>query len=66
MAVVDGVVDATAVADIAAALAEGETALVAGTSVTDDAQTTLRELNKGSRVLRIPRDLFLRTGAVTR
>lgn len=66
LAVVDGVVDATAVADIAAALAEGETALVAGTSVTDDAQTTLRELNKGSRVLRVPRDLFPRTGAVTR
>ncbi len=66
LAVVDGVVDATAVADIAAALAEGETALVAGTSVTDDAQTTLRELNKGSRVVRIPRDLFPRTGAVTR
>ncbi|WP_439564393.1 site-specific DNA-methyltransferase [Microcella sp.] len=66
LAVVDGVVDATAVADIAAALAEGETALVAGASVTDDAQSTLRDLNKGSRVLRIPRDLFPRTGAVTR
>ena len=66
LAVVDGVVDATAVADIAAALAEGETALIAGTSVTDDAQTTLRDLNKGSRVLRMPRDLFPRTGAVTR
>ncbi len=66
LAVVDGVVDATAVADIAAALAEGETALVAGTSVTDDAQSALRDLNKGSRILRIPRDLFSRTGAVTR
>lgn len=66
LAVVDGVVDATAVADIAAALAEGETALVAGASVTDDAQTTMRELNKGSRVLRIPRELFPRTAAVTR
>ncbi len=66
LAVVDGVVDATAVADIAAALAEGETALVAGTSVTDDAQSTLRELNKGSRVVRIPRELFPRNGAVTR
>lgn len=66
LAVVDGVVDATAVADIVAALAEGETALVAGTSVTDDAKSTLRELNKGSRILRIPRDLFPRTAAVTR
>jgi adenine-specific DNA-methyltransferase len=66
LAVIDGVADATAVTDIAAALAEGQTALVAATSVTDDAQTTLRDLSKGSRVLRIPRDLFPRTGAVTR
>jgi adenine-specific DNA-methyltransferase len=66
LVVIDGVADATAVTDIAAALAEGQTALVAATSVADDAQTTLRELSKGSRVLRIPRDLFPRTGAVTR
>lgn len=66
LAVIDGVADATAVADIVAALAEGQTAMVAATSVTDDAQTTLRDLSKGSRLIRIPRDLFPRTGAVTR
>lgn len=66
LVVIDGVADATAMTDIAAALAEGQTALIAATSVTDDAQTTLRELNKGSRVIRIPRDLFPRMGAVTR
>lgn len=66
LVVIDGVADATAVTDIAAALAEGQTALVAATSVTEDAQTTLRDLSKGSRVIRIPRDLFPRAAAVTR
>jgi len=66
LAVIDGVVDATVVADVVAALADGQTALVAGLSVTDDAASTLRDLNKGSRVVRVPGDLFPRNSAVTR
>jgi adenine-specific DNA-methyltransferase len=66
LAVVSGVVDAVAVADIAAALDEGETAVIAALAATHDAESTLREINRGSRVLRLPIDLFPRLGTVTR
>jgi adenine-specific DNA-methyltransferase len=66
LAVVSGVVDAVAVADIVSALGDDETALVAAPSVTDDAASLLRELSRGSRLVRVPTDLFPPLSAVTR
>ena len=66
LAVATGVVDAVAVADIVSALGSGETALIAALSCTEDASTTLRELSRGSRILRMPSELFPSTGTVTR
>jgi adenine-specific DNA-methyltransferase len=66
LAVVPGVVDSIAVADIISALDEGETALVAALSITDDASSTLREHARGSRIVRIPSDLFPPLLGVTR
>jgi adenine-specific DNA-methyltransferase len=66
LAVVPGVVDAVAVGDIVSALGDGETVLVAALSHTEDASATLRELSRGSRIIRIPGDLFPPQSAVTR
>lgn len=66
LAVVNGVVDAVAIHDIVSALAEGETAVVAALAATDTAEATLRELSRGSRLLKLPIDLFPATSAVTR
>ena len=40
--------------------------LIAALSCTEDAATTLRELSRGSRILRVPSELFPSTGKVTR
>jgi adenine-specific DNA-methyltransferase len=66
LVVVPGVVDAVAVGDIVSALGDGETTLIAAVSITDDAASTLRELSRGSRILRVPNDLFPPLTAVTR
>lgn len=66
LVVASGVVDAVAVADIVSVLGEGETALIAALSHTDDAVTTLAELSRGSRIVRIPAQLFPSSRAVTR
>ena len=66
LAVLSGVVDALAVADIASALDEGETATIAALAATHDAESTLREINRGSRIVRLPIDLFPKLGTVTR
>lgn len=66
LAVVPGVVDHVAVADIVSALGEGQTALVAALAHTEDAATTLKELSPGSRILRMPSQLFPSGAAVTR
>jgi len=64
LAVAPGVVDAITVADIVSALGEGETALIAALAHTDDAETTLRELSAGSRILRMPSQLFAKASRV--
>lgn len=64
LAVAPGVVDAITVADLVSALGEGETVLIAALSNTDDAETTLRELSPGSRILRMPSKLFPKTSRV--
>lgn len=66
LAVLEGVADSIAVHDIVSALAEGETAVIAALAATDDAETTLRELSRGSRLVKLPIDLFPPTSAVTR
>ena len=66
LAVASGVVDAVAVADIVSELGEGETALIAALSNTEDAATTLAELSCGSRIMRMPSHLFPAMGRVTR
>jgi len=66
LAVLEGVADAVAVHDIVAALGEGETAVIAALAATDGAETTLRDLSRGSRLLKLPIDLFPPTSAVTR
>ncbi len=65
LAVLEGVADAVAVHDIVSALAEGETAVIAALAVTDDAETTLRDLSRGSRLVKLPIDLFPSTSRVT-
>ncbi len=64
LAVAPGVVDAVTVADLVSALGEGETVLIAALAHTDDAETTLRELSPGSRILRMPSQLFPKTSRV--
>lgn len=66
LAVVEGVVDAVVVADIVSALGERQTALIAALAATHDAEMTLKELSRGSRILRLPIDLFPTLGLVTR
>lgn len=58
LAVLHGVADAVAVDDIAAALGEGETALVAALAIADGAASRLSDLRPGSRLIRITTDLF--------
>ena len=65
LAVATGVADRITVADVVSALGTGETALIAALSCTEDAATTVRELSRGSRILRIPSELFPSTGKVT-
>lgn len=66
LAVLEGVADAVAVHDIVSALGEGETTVIAALAATDGAETTLRDLSRGSRLLKLPIDLFPPTSAVTR
>lgn len=66
LAVASGVVDPVAVADIVSALAEGETVVIAALSHTEDAASTLAELSRGSRILRMPSGLFPALSKVTR
>lgn len=66
LAVLEGVADSVAVHDIVSALAEGETAVIAALAATDDAAVTLRDLSRGSRLVKLPIDLFPPTSAVTR
>jgi len=58
LAVLHGVADTVAVDDIASALGEGETALVAALAIADGAATRLSELRPGSRLIRITTDIF--------
>lgn len=58
LAVLHGVADSVAVDDIAAALGEGETALVAALAIADGAASRLSDLRPGSRLIRITTDLF--------
>jgi adenine-specific DNA-methyltransferase len=64
LALAPGVVDAVTVADIVSALGDGETVLIAALSNTDDAESTLRELSPGSRILRMPSQLFPKASRV--
>ena len=66
LAVVEGVIDPVAVADIVSALAEGQTVLIAALAATHDAEITLKELSRGSRILRMPIELFPNLSSVTR
>ena len=66
LVVVAGVVDTIAVQDIVSALEERQTALIAALSITEDAMSALRELSRGSRIVRVPTDLFPSMSAVTR
>lgn len=65
LAVLEGVADAVAVHDIVSALADDETAVIAALAATDDAETTLRDLSRGSRLVKLPVDLFPRMSTVT-
>jgi len=65
LAVIDGIVDETVIGDLVAAIADGETATVAATAFTPEAPGLLVERVPGSRVRRIPRDLWPALG-VTR
>lgn len=58
LAVLHGVADSVAVQDVAAALDEGETAVVAALAIADGAASLLRDLRPGSRLIRITTDLF--------
>jgi adenine-specific DNA-methyltransferase len=58
LAVLHGVADRVAVEAIAAALGDGDTALVAALAIADDASTHLSDLRPGSRLIRITTDLF--------
>lgn len=63
LAVVDGIADATAIGDIVAAIGDGETATVAATAFSPDARELLTDRVPGSRVRRIPQDLWPALGA---
>ena len=65
LAVLEGVADAVAVHDIVSALADDEAAVIAALAATDDAETTLRDLSRGSRLVKLPVDLFPPTSTVT-
>jgi len=58
LAVIDGLADETAIEDLVAALDEGETATVAAISFTRAARIALAAHAPGSRIVRIPDDLF--------
>jgi len=58
LAVIDGLADETAIEAIVAALDDGETATVAATAFTPGARAALAERAPGSRIVRIPDDLF--------
>jgi adenine-specific DNA-methyltransferase len=66
LAVLEGVADTVAVHDIISALADDQTVVMAALAATDGAETTLRELSRGSRLVKLPIDLFPSTSAVTR
>lgn len=65
LAVVDGIADATVIGDVVAAVGDGETVTVAATAFTAEARELLIERVPGSRVRRIPQDLWPELG-VTR
>ncbi|MEZ5350900.1 MAG: site-specific DNA-methyltransferase [Microthrixaceae bacterium] len=58
LAVLDGVVGATEVEYLTAALDEGERMVLVGQAFTDDAAATLREQSPGSKVRHAPYDLL--------
>lgn len=67
LAVVNGVADDIVVGDVVSHLADDETAVIAAMAYTLDATSALAAARPGSRILRIPDDLFPRTtAAVTR
>lgn len=64
LAVVEGLVDDTVVDDLVSELSDGEAVVIAATAFTPDARDLLRDRSAGSRVVRIPSDLFP-SGTVT-
>jgi adenine-specific DNA-methyltransferase len=58
LAVLDGVVGATEVEFLVAALADRERVVVVGQAFTEDAESRLRQLSPGSRVRHAPHDLL--------
>lgn len=66
LAVVMGLVDEREVRQFASRLREGERALIVGTAVTPEAQLLLKELSKGSKLIKAPDGLFGKLGRVIR
>ncbi|WP_202344805.1 site-specific DNA-methyltransferase [Leucobacter chromiireducens] len=64
LAVIDGTVDAKAVAGVLSQIDEQETVVIAATTVADDARAALRSESKGSRIISIPNDLFPKGGVI--
>ncbi len=64
LAVIDGTVDAKAVAGVLSQVDEQETVVIAATTVADDARAALRSESKGSRIISIPNDLFPKGGVI--
>jgi adenine-specific DNA-methyltransferase len=65
LAVVDGVVDEIVARAVLGHLDEGERAVIVGRGFTPEADAVVTELNRGSKVLKAPRDL-VRRGRVVR
>ena len=66
LGVVMGLVDEREVRQFASRLREGERALIVATAVTPEAQLLLKELSKGSKLIKAPDDLFAKFGRVIR
>ncbi|QMU74864.1 site-specific DNA-methyltransferase [Streptacidiphilus sp. PB12-B1b] len=65
LAVVDGVVDEVVARGVIGQLDDGECAVLVGRGLVPEAETLVRELSPGSKVLKAPRDL-VRRGKVVR
>jgi adenine-specific DNA-methyltransferase len=65
LAVVDGVVDEVVTRGVIGQLDEGERVVLVGRGVTPEAESLIRALSPGSKILKAPRDL-VRSGKVVR